>query len=74
MKLAQFIKDTNLTHAEFARRIGVSQVAVTRYVRGERVPRPAEMRSIVRETDGQVTPNDFLDDDAPHPSKSEVAA
>ena len=48
--------------AEFARLIGVgSRMAVMRYRRGERIPRPDVMRRIVEVTEGQVGPADFYD-------------
>lgn len=60
MDLQTYLKNNNLTRPEFARRIGVSQVAVHRYINRERTPRPQQMASIVKETGGCVTPNDFL--------------
>ena len=38
--VAQLVSSLNLTHEEFARRIGVSRTAVTCYVLGKRIPRP----------------------------------
>lgn len=50
----------NIGDAEFARLIGVgSRMAVLRYRRGERIPRPDVMRRIVEVTQGQVGPADF---------------
>jgi glutamine synthetase len=59
MKLSDYLTQANLTHGEFAVEIGTSQAAVTRYARGERIPRPEQMAAIAVATGGQVTANDF---------------
>ena len=61
MKLKDYLLAKSLTAAEFGRRIGVSQAAVTRYASGKRIPGEGIMRRIARETAGAVTPNDFYD-------------
>lgn len=45
---------------DFAAQIGVTPTVVTEYAEGRMWPRREIMKNIVRETDGQVTPNDFL--------------
>jgi predicted transcriptional regulator len=61
MKLAQYLKDKALNHAEFARQIGVSQVAVSRYATGDRRPKPHIIKKIMEVTHGVVDANDFLE-------------
>jgi len=60
MTLSDYLVDRKITHAAFAEKIGTSQVAVTRYANGARIPRPAVMSRIERETGGAVSPNDFV--------------
>jgi len=63
MKLAHWLARAGVTRAEFARRIGVSPGAVTQICRPEAawVSRETAQRIVV-ETEGAVTPNDFLDE------------
>ena len=61
MKLGDWLKRNSMTRADFARRIGVSPGAVTLICRehGSWLSRETAER-IVAETQGAVTPNDFL--------------
>ncbi len=61
MKLISYIEAHGLTQAEFARKIGANVMAISRYCRGEQIPRPNTMRRIVEATDGAVKPSDFYD-------------
>jgi transcriptional regulator with XRE-family HTH domain len=60
MQLHTYLKLKNITTAEFADLIRVSQAAVSRYATGARRPEWDVLERIVRETDGAVTANDFL--------------
>ncbi len=60
MTLAEYLSKNEIRRDEFAHRIGVSEVSVTRYANGRRTPRPESMRAIIEATNGAVTPNDFL--------------
>jgi 3,4-dihydroxy 2-butanone 4-phosphate synthase / GTP cyclohydrolase II len=62
MKLGDWLRRNQMTRADFARRIGVSPGAVTLICRehGPWLSRETAER-IVAETQGAVTPNDFLD-------------
>ncbi|WP_406853517.1 helix-turn-helix domain-containing protein [Alsobacter sp. KACC 23698] len=60
MKLADYLAKHGLSHSDFAAKISVSQASVTRYVQGQRTPRPAHMRRIREVTRGAVTANDFI--------------
>ena len=59
MKLKEWRQNENITATDFGRRIGVSHAAILRYEAGARMPRPAQMAAIQRETGGAVTPADF---------------
>jgi DNA-binding transcriptional regulator YdaS (Cro superfamily) len=65
MRLDEYLTTSNLTNAEFAKRIGVSTVAVQYWRHGQRIPRPAQMQAIREATKGEVTPNDFLPEQPP---------
>ncbi len=63
MKLGDWLKANGVTRADFARRIGVSPGAVTLICRENRAWLSRETAErIVAETQGAVTPNDFLID------------
>jgi transcriptional regulator with XRE-family HTH domain len=58
-RLKKWLKDHNLTGAEFAKIIGVQQACVSLWLTGERFPRPENMQKIMEATGGEVQPNDF---------------
>jgi transcriptional regulator with XRE-family HTH domain len=60
MTLADFLSKNGLSHSAFAEKIGVSQAAVNRYAKGRRIPRPAVLARIRKETSGIVTADDFM--------------
>lgn len=60
MKLRQYRDTHNLTLAQMAEQVGVSEVSMSRYERGDRMPRPEVMRKIGEVTGGAVRPNDFF--------------
>ena len=62
MKLKEWRQNENISAVEFGRRTGVSHAAVLRWEAGKRMPRPAHMASIERETGGKVTAADFYAD------------
>lgn len=59
MKLSEYLKINGIRIGDFASKIGVTEQAVYKYVRGERLPRPAVMAAISAESGGAVTSNDF---------------
>ena len=61
MKLSEYRKSAGLTLEQFAEAVGVSDVAIGRYERGERTPKSKVMVQIAKITDGAVKPNDFFD-------------
>ena len=58
-KLKQYLKEHNLTGAEFAELIGVGQSAVSMWLTGDRFPSRENIQKIVEVTSGEVQPNDF---------------
>jgi hypothetical protein len=60
MRLQDYLSETGVTRAEFARQIGVKHISVTRYLFDGRVPEPSVMEKIIEATDGKVTANDFF--------------
>ena len=68
-QIADQARTRGISEAAFGQTIAVSQAAVNRYVRGERIPTPRIMARIVEATDGQVTANDFY----AQPDTSEAA-
>jgi hypothetical protein len=73
-KLSEYLQTQGVSETDMARQIGVSQVAVNRYRRGERIPEAAIMARIVQATDGAVTPNDFYGVAPAHPTNPDTEA
>ena len=73
MELGDWLKRNEVTRADFARRIGLSPGAVTQICRehGSWLSRETAER-IVAETQGAVTPNDFLDPAPPLPNGADM--
>jgi len=63
MKLSTYLQGHSLTPADLARKIGVTEKAVSHWLSGARTPRPEQMVKIVEATGSAVTPNDFLPSD-----------
>lgn len=59
MHLNTYLKLNGIKRAHFARAIGRSRAAVTRYANGQ-VPDTQTLRIILEHTLGAVTPNDFF--------------
>ena len=63
MQLSTYLDEKNLSHADFARRLGMTSTSaamnVWRYATGKRRPRPAIANKIVRITKGRVTLGDI---------------
>lgn len=60
MQLKSYLDRQKISRAAFGASIGVSEVAVTRYINGDRIPRAAKMALIEAVTEGAVKPNDFF--------------
>jgi transcriptional regulator with XRE-family HTH domain len=61
MKLAEYLAANKISQAEFAQKVGVSQVAISRYADGQRMPRRKWLVKIRQMTGGLVTSEDFLE-------------
>lgn len=64
MQLSAYLLQRDLSAAEFGRRVDISKQAMSRYVRGVRIPRRDVMARILVETGGRVKPGDFYRIDA----------
>lgn len=60
MILSDWLKRNELTRRDFAKRIGVSPIMITEYCNGTAWPKRETMIAIARETNGEVTANDFM--------------
>ena len=60
MTLADYLKRNEISLDEFADLTGVRPLAVRRWIKGERTPRPDKQREIYEKTGGAVTPNDWV--------------
>jgi transcriptional regulator with XRE-family HTH domain len=61
MKLKSYLSDKNIKHSDFAEKLGVSQVTVTRYVNGKRTPSLGMARRIEDLTKRKVRISDWYD-------------
>jgi len=65
MRLNQYLVQNQMTAAAFARQVGVSNVAVWKWLNGKCMPTGKHMVEIDQLTDGQVTSTDWI---IPEPS------
>ena len=65
MTLTDYLNRERIPMAAFAERIGVSRQSLHRYTAGQRRPDWDVLSRIVRETNGEVTANDFIQLPAP---------
>ena len=45
-KISELLKETGFTHKAFAQRIGVTEAVISRYISGEREPKPEVLANI----------------------------
>jgi transcriptional regulator with XRE-family HTH domain len=74
MKLDRYLELTKQTRADFAQLVGVTEVSLSRYITGNRIPRPSLLKKIAQASAGAVMPNDFVDIDFELINKKETAA
>lgn len=72
MTLSEWLTKNQIADTAFADRIGVSRQALHRYKNGRR-PEWSVLERIVRETEGAVTPNDFIEIPQPAPNEPPAA-
>uniref|UniRef100_UPI0035CF5FF2 helix-turn-helix domain-containing protein n=1 Tax=Bartonella sp. AA74HLJMH TaxID=3243436 RepID=UPI0035CF5FF2 len=58
-KLKSYLLKNNITYAEFAASIGVTQTSIARYINKKRFPQPRIIKQIARITDNYVSPSDW---------------
>ena len=69
MKFKDWLAEECMSDAEFARKSGIRQRAlVHKYRHGRQFPSPANLRRIREATNGQVTADDFVDEQTALPS------
>lgn len=61
MKLETYLSDRKIKHSDFAEKLGVSQVTVTRYVNGNRTPSLSMALKIEELTKRKVRVSDWYD-------------
>ena len=59
MNLKEYLKIYNLTSKDFAKKINVSEVTISRYMSGERFPNKRILQKILKNSEGVVTADDF---------------
>ena len=59
MILKEYLKFCGVTNKDFAKRIGITPVSLSRYISGERLPEKEIILKISSLTDGAVNPDDF---------------
>jgi DNA-binding XRE family transcriptional regulator len=74
MKLATYLKRKKISHAEFARRVGVTRQSIYNYARQTSPPRLETALKIVAETRGRVTLRELLDVPAEQDENEPAAA
>ncbi|WP_175869511.1 helix-turn-helix domain-containing protein [Bartonella gabonensis] len=69
-KLKLYLSKNNITYAEFAILVGVTQASVARYVNKKRFPHPKIIQKIAEVTDNYVSPSDWYQENFPSISKN----
>ncbi|WP_019218697.1 MULTISPECIES: helix-turn-helix domain-containing protein [Bartonella] len=58
-KLKSYLLKNNITYAEFAASVGVTQTSIARYINKKRFPQPRIIKKIAKITDNYVSPSDW---------------
>ncbi|WP_318579119.1 helix-turn-helix transcriptional regulator [Ochrobactrum sp. AN78] len=58
-KLRSYLHKNGISHEAFGGIVGVTQVTINRYVRGDRFPSPQMVLKIAKATKGEVSVNDW---------------
>jgi len=59
MQLITYLEENKISQRSFAKMIGVQPLAVNRYIKGKRTPKPEILLRIEHATEGKVTIRDF---------------
>ncbi len=62
MLLKEYLRFNKISSKQFSRMIKVSEISVSRYINGKRIPNKKILKAIFKETKGFVSANDFLID------------
>jgi transcriptional regulator with XRE-family HTH domain len=62
MKLAEYLQQEKISPAQFAAKLSKPASTISRVLKEQRTPTLDLMDAIAKETNGAVTPNDFLSD------------
>lgn len=73
MTLNEYLRTKPLAIEDFAVQVGASVAAVKKWLRRDRLPRPAMLAKIEAETGGAVRPNDFFETPTPAASPQDAA-
>lgn len=65
MKLEDYLTKNEISRAQFAEKIGVTEASLSRYLTGDRFPRERILKLIFEATNGAVTPSDFWEQEEP---------
>ena len=60
MNIKHFLKTFGISSKDFAKKIGISPVSLSRYINGERIPEKNIINRIFKESNGLVDANDFF--------------
>ena len=60
MILRDYLAVNKISSKMFSKKIGVSEVSISRYLNGSRIPSMKILRAIYKETKGFVSANDFI--------------
>ncbi len=60
MPLEEWMALTATSQGQLARHLGITQTAISRYLSGQRIPRPSVMLDIYEVSDGDVSPDDLV--------------
>lgn len=63
MLLSDWLEKNNVTRTDFARRVGVTPQTITGWCKGSFWIERDRAKAVYRETNGEVTPTDFLNTD-----------
>ncbi|WP_208442476.1 helix-turn-helix domain-containing protein [Bartonella raoultii] len=69
-KLKLYLSKNNITYADFAILVGVTQASIARYVNKKRFPHPKIIQKIAEVTDNYISPSDWYQENFPSISKS----
>ena len=72
MKLKNYLNIKNITSKRFAELINVSEISVSRYINGVRLPAKNVQKKIYSATNGLVTYDDFFCGDDKYEDLSEI--